>query len=266
MYTEDAQGNPVYDWKIVDGIFDAYLKNGVKPYAQIGFMPKSLSTNPEPYQHSVTARRQGGIDLHRLGVSAQDYDKWRELVYQWVKHCVDKYGKAEVEQWYWEVWNEPNIGYWRGTPEEFHKLHDYAIDGVKTGAADGQGRRPRYCRGGRQWGAIFSNTACAGPTMPRGRPARPSTSSPSMPKARRPTSTACPHGHRQPASHDEYWIWDDRVVSGIEIQADRHWRIRPRRMRAVCTGPQYGYRNTTMFSSYTAACFGRSRIWPIGMA
>jgi xylan 1,4-beta-xylosidase len=53
------------------------------------------------------------------------------LVYQWAKHCVERYGTAEVEQWYWEVWNEANIGYWRGTPEEFRKLHDFAIAGVR---------------------------------------------------------------------------------------------------------------------------------------
>ncbi len=61
----------------------------------------------------------------------KDYAKWGELVYQWVTHAVTKYGKAEVESWYWEVWNEPDIGYWSGTPEEFRKLYDYAADGLK---------------------------------------------------------------------------------------------------------------------------------------
>src|SRR4029078_8487495 len=61
----------------------------------------------------------------------KDFVKWGELAYQWVKHCVDKYGGDEVEKWYWEVWNERNIGYWKGTPEEFRKLHDFAIDGVR---------------------------------------------------------------------------------------------------------------------------------------
>src|SRR5262249_537528 len=60
----------------------------------------------------------------------EDYGKWAELIYQWTRHCVARYGRAEVEQWYWEVWNEPNIGYWQGTPEEFYKLHDYAINAL----------------------------------------------------------------------------------------------------------------------------------------
>ena len=48
-----------------------------------------------------------------------------------VRHCVERYGRAEVESWYWEVWNEPNIGYWQGTPEEWYQLYDYAVDGVR---------------------------------------------------------------------------------------------------------------------------------------
>src|SRR5439155_14640908 len=61
----------------------------------------------------------------------KDYDKWRELVYQWTKHCVERYGVEQVEQWYWEVWNEANGAYCQASPQEFCKLHDYAIDGVR---------------------------------------------------------------------------------------------------------------------------------------
>src|SRR5215217_237174 len=50
-YTEDENGKPVYNWAIVDSIFDTYVQRGMKPLAQIGFMPKALSVNPEPYQH-----------------------------------------------------------------------------------------------------------------------------------------------------------------------------------------------------------------------
>jgi xylan 1,4-beta-xylosidase len=68
------------------------------------------------------------------------------LVYQWVTHCAQKYGRAEVESWLWEVWNEPNISYWKGTPDEYHKLYDYSVDAVKraltaaqVGGADSTG-------------------------------------------------------------------------------------------------------------------------------
>ncbi len=62
----------------------------------------------------------------------KDYDKWGELVFQWVTYCVEKVGRAEVDQWYWEVWNEPSIGYWKGTPEEFFKLPSTRCGAVTT--------------------------------------------------------------------------------------------------------------------------------------
>ena len=130
-YTEDAQGRPVYDWTIVDRIFDTYLQRGLKPYAQIGFMPQALSVKPEPYQHEWRPGLPYNDVYTGWAYPPKDYRKWAELVYQWVKHSVLKYGRAEVEKWYWEVWNEANIGYWKGTPEEFHKLHDYAVDAVR---------------------------------------------------------------------------------------------------------------------------------------
>jgi xylan 1,4-beta-xylosidase len=130
-YTEDAAGHPVYDWTITDRIFDTYLQAGAKPFVEIGFMPKALSTRPEPYSAVWTpgARNEG----YSAGWSypPKDYTKWGELVYQWVRHCADKYGPAEVESWYWEVWNEPDISYWHGTPEEYDKLYDSAAAGVK---------------------------------------------------------------------------------------------------------------------------------------
>jgi xylan 1,4-beta-xylosidase len=132
-YTEDTNGNPIYNWTIVDGIFDTYLKHGVRPYAEIGFMPEAMSIHPEPYQHNWKPGDDYGKIYTGWTYPPKDYDKWRELVFQWVKHCVEKYGKAEVEKWYWEVWNEADIGYWRGQPRisTFIKLHDYAIDGVR---------------------------------------------------------------------------------------------------------------------------------------
>jgi len=116
VYREDASGRPIYDWTILDRIFDTYLERGVRPYAQIGFMPKELSIKPEPYQHQWSPRARYDEIYTGWAYPPKDYDKWAELVYQWVRHCIEKYGREEVEAWYWEVWNEPNIGYWRGTP------------------------------------------------------------------------------------------------------------------------------------------------------
>ncbi|HWN96106.1 MAG TPA: beta-xylosidase, partial [Methylomirabilota bacterium] len=101
-YREDAQGKPIYDWTILDRIFDTYLQRGVRPYAQIGFMPKDLSVKPEPYQHQWTPRARYEQIYTGWAYPPKDYAKWAELVFQWTKHCVEKYGRAEVESWYWQ--------------------------------------------------------------------------------------------------------------------------------------------------------------------
>ena len=127
VYTEDEQGRPHFNWTILDHIFDTYLERGVRPYVQIGFMPEALSTHPQPYKHEWAPGGQKSISTG-WAYPPKDYSKWAELVFQWVRHSVERFGQDEVEQWYWEVWNEPNILYWRGTPEEYHKLYDFAVD------------------------------------------------------------------------------------------------------------------------------------------
>ncbi len=129
-YTEDANGNPIYNWRIIDSIFDTYVQRRMKPLVQIGFMPQALSVNPEPYKHDWKPGEPYFKIITGWAYPPKDYNKWAELVYQWVKHSVDRYGKKEVDSWYWELWNEPN-GYWKGTQTEFFKLYDYTADAVK---------------------------------------------------------------------------------------------------------------------------------------
>lgn len=131
MYTEDKSGNPVYNWTIADRIFDTYIERGMKPLVEIGFMPEALSSNPQPYKHKWRPGAPYSEIFTGWAYPPKDYEKWAELVFQWVTHCIEKYGKNEVETWLWELWNEPNIGYWRGTTEEFIKLYDYTSDAVK---------------------------------------------------------------------------------------------------------------------------------------
>jgi|HubBroStandDraft_1064217.scaffolds.fasta_scaffold10460_2 xylan 1,4-beta-xylosidase len=131
-YTEDAAGRPVYDWSLVDRIFDTYLQAGAKPFVEIGFMPQALSSKPEPYFGGEWIPGQPNTG-YSAGWSypPTDYRKWGELVYQWARHAAEKYGAREAASWYWEVWNEPDISYWHGTPEEYNRLYDFAVDGVK---------------------------------------------------------------------------------------------------------------------------------------
>lgn len=145
-YTEDASGNPIYNWRLVDSIFDTYLKRGIKPLAEVGFMPEALSTKPQPYRHDWKPGDPYGKIYTGWAYPPNDYNKWAALVYEWVKHSVERYGKKEVETWYWELWNEPDLAYWRGTRKEFFKLYDYTADAIKralptarVGGADGTG-------------------------------------------------------------------------------------------------------------------------------
>lgn len=133
MYSEDKDGKPVYNWTIIDQIFDTYVERKMKPLAQIGFMPEALSQRPQPYQH----RWKPGTPYQEImtgwATPPKDYDKWAELIYQWVKHSVARYGREEVESWYWEVWNEPD-GLYLIAPDtklEYFKMYDYAADAVK---------------------------------------------------------------------------------------------------------------------------------------
>jgi xylan 1,4-beta-xylosidase len=130
-YTQDAIGNPIYDWTIVDKILETYLRAGAEPFVEIGFMPQALSSRPEPY---VPVWKPGEkFDRYYLGWSypPASYPKWAELIFQLVKHCAEKYGAAEAASWNWEVWNEPNISYWHGTPQEYDELYDYTAAAVK---------------------------------------------------------------------------------------------------------------------------------------
>jgi xylan 1,4-beta-xylosidase len=102
----------------------------MKPLAQIGFMPEALSSKPQPYKHSWRPGAPYKEVFTGWAYPPNDYNKWKELIYQWAKHCVERYGKKEVESWWWEVWNEPNIGYWQGTVDEYCKMYDFAADGL----------------------------------------------------------------------------------------------------------------------------------------
>src|SRR5688572_16421439 len=127
-YKEDKKGKPIYNWTVVDSIVDTYIQRGMKPLMEIGFMPKDLSSKADPYDHTWS---KGGNLWTGWTYPPKDYNKWRELIFQWVNHSVERYGKQEVTTWLWEVWNEPDIPYWSGTFEEYCKMYDYAVDGLK---------------------------------------------------------------------------------------------------------------------------------------
>ena len=259
-YTEDAQGRPIYDWTIVDRIFDTYLARGVKPYAQIGFMPQALSTKPEPYQHEWRPGFPYNDIYTGWAYPPKDYAKWAELVYQWVTHCVARYGAKEVESWYWQVWNEPNIAYWKGTPEEFRKLHDYAIDAVRRALPTARVGGPDTAGDGGKFMQDFLEHNLRGKNFATGQTGTPidflsfhAKGSPTFVDGHVRTGLAAQLktidlAFARFASFPE--LKNKPIVIG-ESDPDGC---------AACQGPQLAYRNTTMYSSYTAAAFARKHL------
>lgn len=124
IYDEDKDGKPVYNFTYVDQIYDGLLDLGVRPFIELGFMPAKLSQSP-PSVHEFWYKPLVG--------PPKDWQKWGELNYQFVKHLVERYGIDEVSQWYFEVWNEPDIAFWTGEPkqESYFKLYDTAVQAIK---------------------------------------------------------------------------------------------------------------------------------------
>jgi len=121
VYTEDAGGNPVYDWRIMDEIMDAVTTSGCRPLVQIGLMPKDLSVISDPYRPAKPFGPNEGVGVF---FPPKDYEKWAELIRQWARHTKARYENAE-ETWLWELWNEPDIFYFQGTYEDYEKLFEY---------------------------------------------------------------------------------------------------------------------------------------------
>lgn len=123
VYVEDEKGNPTYDFKLIDKMCDIWLNNNCKPFFEIGFMPMDMvdlsDINVSPWHLYNEYKRIG------WNRPPKDYNKWYNLIRALTEHLLARYGKEELETWYFEMWNEPDIFYWSGTHEEFCKLYDY---------------------------------------------------------------------------------------------------------------------------------------------
>ena len=131
VYNQDDAGNPVYSWTLTDGIIDTITAVGAFPLVEIGFMPESLSTHPVPYRNSSSTTLDGGCFY-----PPADYTKWDGLIRAWATHANQRYPNV-ADSWLWELWNEPDLGYWRGTFAEYATLYDYtesALHAVIPGA------------------------------------------------------------------------------------------------------------------------------------
>jgi xylan 1,4-beta-xylosidase len=269
IYTEDKDGKPVYDFTVTDRIIDTYLQRGIHPYLQLGFMPQALTSAPpgEPYQHSW---RPGftytGIE-GAWNAPPKDYGKWEELAYQWTKHNVERYGRDEVLKWYFEVWNEPNLpAYWRGTPDEFFKLHDHAMAGIRralpgarVGGADFAGSGGAFMDAFLRHVVHGANDATGGTGTPVDFLSFHAKGSPKYIQDKNGD------GHVRMGISAQLKTADSGFM---KIAAIPELKAKPIVIGendpegcAACPGAQNAYRNGTLYASYTAATY--PRLWAL---
>ncbi len=257
VYGEDTNGKPIYNWTIVDRIFDTYLERGLKPYAQIGFMPEALSIHPQDYPHHPPADERAPADAGQA-YPPKDYAKWGELAYQWTKHCVAKYGAVEVAQWYWEVWNEPNISYWHGSHADYFKLYDYAVAGVRRALPAARVGGPETAGGpGGKFLREFLDHCAHGTNYADGQIGSPLDFISFHAKG----SPVFTNDHVRMGMANQFKNINDAFAVVASFPEYKKTPIvigeSDPEGCAACREPRDAYRNGTMYSSYTAASFPR---------
>ena len=124
IYDEDARGAPIYNFSYADQVYDGLVQNGVHPFVELSFMPRKLAA--EQTLHSFWYRP--------IVSPPKDWSKWGDLISHFAQHLVQRYGIDEVSQWYFEVWNEPNLDFWAGEPKEqtYYRLYDITAKAIKA--------------------------------------------------------------------------------------------------------------------------------------
>jgi xylan 1,4-beta-xylosidase len=117
FYNEDKQGQPEYNFTNVDQVYDGLLANGIRPFVELSFMPQALASTS----------RQQEFFYHPYITPPKDWNHWGDLIRTFAQHLVARYGIDEVSRWYFEVWNEPNIGFWAGEPKQVTYFHLYEV-------------------------------------------------------------------------------------------------------------------------------------------
>jgi xylan 1,4-beta-xylosidase len=124
VYAEGPGGTPVYNFSYVDQVYDGLLAAGVRPLVELSFMPRALARSG--LRHVFW--------YHPFVSPPKDYGRWDELITAFARHLIERYGIAEVSQWYFEVWNEPNLDFWGGTPKQptYFELYDHTARALKA--------------------------------------------------------------------------------------------------------------------------------------
>jgi len=164
VYHEDADGNPSYDWTIVDQTYDAIVGAGHHVLVELGFTPRDLLP-PEADELTITSSptSYSSYEAGAWAYPPRDLAKWGALVEAHVRHCLERYGADEVAAWLWELWNEPDIFYWKGTVAQFGELYDATAAAVRRVLPQGQVGGPAVTGGGVEFLREFlRHTASAG--------------------------------------------------------------------------------------------------------
>jgi xylan 1,4-beta-xylosidase len=248
-YTEDAAGRPVYDWTVVDRIFDTYVKAGARPYVEIGFTPQAMTVHPQNYPHDPPPEVPLSVKMGQAW-PPKDFGRWAELVHRWVLHDVQRYGADAVRSWYWEVWNEPNIEYWQGTRAQYFQLYDVTVAAVRSALPGARVGGPETAGGA---GGTFLRAFLQ-----------------HCQDVHAPLDFVSFHAKGRPKFVDghvrmglSYQLADVDRAAAV-IASFPSYRSLPIVIGesdpegcAACRGPQNGYRNGTMYSSYEAASLPR---------
>ncbi|MBA3942995.1 MAG: glycoside hydrolase [Herpetosiphonaceae bacterium] len=158
VYHEDATGTPFYDFAIADQVYDAIVNAGHRPLVELAFTPRTLVPSEAQFPFEPSPTQWSTYEAGLWSFPPADYAKWGDLVHALVQHCVERYGLDEVQHWLWELWNEPDIFYWRGTAEQYYALYDVTAGAVKSAFADAKVGGP----------ATTGDLARNGPTFLRG--------------------------------------------------------------------------------------------------
>jgi xylan 1,4-beta-xylosidase len=122
VYSLDKDGKPVYNWQYVDKLYDYLQSVHIRPIVELSFMPADMASGTKTvfwWKANVT--------------KPKSYDQWDELIKKLVAHFQERYGKAEVEKWYFEVWNEPDLGgFFSGTQADYFELYAHTAKAVKS--------------------------------------------------------------------------------------------------------------------------------------
>ena len=115
----------LYSFFNADRIIDFLLSIGMRPFVELSFMPETFASG-----HTTVFSYRGNVTPPR------DYAQWATLIQKITRHWVDRYGAPEVREWFFEVWNEPNLrAFWTGTQDEYFQLYRRTAEAVK--AVDG---------------------------------------------------------------------------------------------------------------------------------